>query len=140
MSEAYDISDVKLEAAAAAQAAVDTQDTTGPFGEERQHVVNESVSVVGVGSGNASEVSPPATSHSIRNGITKPPTGTKRAEQNRAAQRAFRARRKTRIQDLERLEQTHQACGLEKQELHDEINRLKSQIVDLQTELLKLKQ
>lgn len=57
---------------------------------------------------------------------------TKRAAQNRAAQRAFRARRKTRVQELEAMEAVHQACLAEKDSLRAEVAQLRAQIAQLQ--------
>lgn len=66
----------------------------------------------------------------------KPLTNTKRAEQNRAAQRAFRMRRKTKIQELEEFEKDHRDCDAKMEAMRQEIERLKSYIRELPNNIL----
>lgn len=59
---------------------------------------------------------------------------TKRAAQNRAAQRAFRARRKTRVHELEEMEAIHLQCESEKDKLRAEVAQLRAKLAQLSKE------
>lgn len=67
-------------------------------------------------------------SEEIQSAQTAVEQATKRALQNRAAQRAFRARRKTRVTELEAMEIAHQNCEAEKESLRSEIAQLRAKL------------
>lgn len=71
--------------------------------------------------------------------ITEKPglRNTKRAAQNRAAQRAFRQRRKIRIHQLEKIAKEHERCMVIISNLKHENAELKDYIIALQTKLIE---
>ncbi|KAH3663353.1 hypothetical protein OGAPHI_005343 [Ogataea philodendri] len=66
----------------------------------------------------------------------KPLNTTKRAAQNRAAQKAFRQRRKDHIEELEKKLTAHRDCEKTIESLNQEISRLRDYIMQLQGKLI----
>ncbi|ESW98171.1 hypothetical protein KL918_004085 [Ogataea parapolymorpha] len=66
----------------------------------------------------------------------KPLNQSKRAAQNRAAQKAFRQRRKDHIEELEKKLEQHRDCQQELESLRQENIRLKEYILSLQSKII----
>ncbi|ODV86142.1 hypothetical protein CANARDRAFT_27408 [[Candida] arabinofermentans NRRL YB-2248] len=127
----------EVDTAAAAIAA-----TNSKSAQKQEELTNHDLdSVLGGGddqSGNESGDQSPATDDKgqpyLHHG--KPLTNTKRAAQNRAAQKAFRQRRKDYIDELEKKLSNHKDCQSTIESLKTENLQLKEYILNLQGKLL----